>query len=64
MHESLPHRAGKRLVQAAGFACLFVSRTLPLPVAAIMLLALVQMASGPLVQTIVTELAPRTARAT
>jgi MFS family permease len=52
------------VVQAAAFACLFVSPALPSLVAAITLLALAQMMSGPLVQTIVTELAPRTAQAT
>ena len=51
-------------VQAAAFACLFVSPALPSLVAAITMLALAQMLSGPLVQTIVTELAPRTAQAT
>jgi MFS transporter, DHA1 family, tetracycline resistance protein len=52
------------VVQAAAFACLFVSPALPSLVAAITLLALAQMMSGPLVQTIVTEVAPRTAQAT
>ncbi len=50
--------------QAVAFACLFVSPALPSLVAAVTLLALAQMLSGPLVQTIVTELAPRTAQAT
>jgi DHA1 family tetracycline resistance protein-like MFS transporter len=51
-------------VQAMAFACLFVSAGLPWLVAAITLLALAQMLAGPLVQTIVTELAPRTGQAT
>jgi MFS transporter, DHA1 family, tetracycline resistance protein len=51
-------------VQAAAFACLLISPALPLLVAAVTLLALAQMLSGPLVQTIVTELAPRTGQAT
>lgn len=51
-------------MQAAAFACLFVSAGLPWLVAAMTLLALAQMLSGPLVQTIVTELAPRTGQAT
>jgi DHA1 family tetracycline resistance protein-like MFS transporter len=51
-------------VQAIAFACLFMSPALPSLVAAVTLLALAQMLSGPLVQSIVTELAPRTAQAT
>jgi MFS transporter, DHA1 family, tetracycline resistance protein len=51
-------------VQAAAFACLFVSAGLPWLVAAVTLLALAQMLAGPLVQTIITELAPRTGQAT
>lgn len=51
-------------VQTAAFACLLLSQALPSLVIAITLLALAQMLSGPLVQTIVTELAPRTAQAT
>jgi MFS transporter, DHA1 family, tetracycline resistance protein len=51
-------------VQAGAFACLLVSPALPSLVVAVTLLALAQMLSGPLVQTIVTELAPRTAQAT
>jgi DHA1 family tetracycline resistance protein-like MFS transporter len=51
-------------VQAAAFACLFMSAGLPWLVAAVTLLALAQMLSGPLVQTIITELAPRTGQAT
>jgi DHA1 family tetracycline resistance protein-like MFS transporter len=51
-------------VQAVAFACLFLPPTLPSLVAAVTLLALAHMLSGPLVQTIVTELAPRTAQAT
>jgi len=51
-------------VQALAFACLLVSPQLPLLVAAVTLLTLAGMLSGPLVQTIVTELAPRTGQAT
>ena len=51
-------------VQAVAFVCLFVSPALPWLVAAVTLLALAEMLSGPLVQTIVTELAPRTGQAT
>ena len=51
-------------VQALAFACLFISVGLPWLVAAVTLLALAQMLSGPLVQTIITELAPRTGQAT
>jgi predicted MFS family arabinose efflux permease len=51
-------------VQAAAFACLFISSALPMLVAAVTLLALAGMLSGPLVQTIITELAPRTGQAT
>jgi MFS transporter, DHA1 family, tetracycline resistance protein len=51
-------------VQAVAFACLFMSPALPSLVAAVTLLALAQMLSGPLVQTIVTELAPRAGQAT
>jgi DHA1 family tetracycline resistance protein-like MFS transporter len=51
-------------VQAAAFACLFVSAGLPWLVTAVTLLALAQMLSGPLVQTIIAELAPRTGQAT
>jgi MFS family permease len=51
-------------VQAAALVCLFVSPALPWLVAAVTLLALAQMLSGPLVQTIITELAPRTRQAT
>ena len=51
-------------VQAVAFACLFVSAGLPWLVAAVTLLALAQMLAGPLVQTIITELAPRTGQAT
>jgi DHA1 family tetracycline resistance protein-like MFS transporter len=50
--------------QAIAFACLLISPALPLLVAAVTLLALAQMLSGPLVQAIVTELAPRNAQAT
>jgi MFS transporter, DHA1 family, tetracycline resistance protein len=51
-------------VQAFAFACLFASPGLPLLVAAVTFLTLAEMLSGPLVQTIVTELAPRTGQAT
>jgi len=51
-------------VQAVAFACLFVSAGLPWLVAAVTLLALAQMLAGPLVQTIITELAPRSGQAT
>jgi len=51
-------------VQAAAFACLFMSAGLPWLVAAVTLLALAQMLAGPLVQTIITELAPRSGQAT
>jgi DHA1 family tetracycline resistance protein-like MFS transporter len=51
-------------VQAVAFACLFMSAGLPWLVAAVTLLALAQMLAGPLVQTIITELAPRTGQAT
>jgi DHA1 family tetracycline resistance protein-like MFS transporter len=51
-------------VQALAFVCLLVSPALPLLVAAVTLLTLAGMLSGPLVQTIVTELAPRTGQAT
>jgi MFS transporter, DHA1 family, tetracycline resistance protein len=50
--------------QAVAFGCLFVSPTLPSLVAAVTLLALAAMLSGPLLQTIVSELAPRSAQAT
>jgi MFS transporter, DHA1 family, tetracycline resistance protein len=50
--------------QVVAFGCLFVSPALPSLVAAVTLLAVAQMMSGPLVQTIITELAPRTAQAT
>jgi MFS family permease len=51
-------------MQAAALVCLFVSPALPLLVAAVTLLALGGMLSGPLVQTIVAELAPRSGQAT
>jgi hypothetical protein len=51
-------------VQAMAFACLFMSAGLPWLVAAVTLLALAQMLAGPLVQTIITELAPRSGQAT
>ena len=51
-------------VQALAFVCLLVSPALPLLVAAVTFLTLAGMLSGPLVQTIVTELAPRAGQAT
>lgn len=51
-------------MQAAAFGCLFLSPSLPSLVAAVSLLALAGMLTGPLVQSIVTELAPRNAQAT
>jgi MFS transporter, DHA1 family, tetracycline resistance protein len=51
-------------VQASAFACLLVSPALTFLVGAVTLLALAQMLSGPLVQTIITEIAPRNAQAT
>ncbi len=52
------------MMQAVALACLFVSPAPPLLVAAVTLLALGQMLSGPLVQTIISELAPRQGQAT
>jgi MFS family permease len=52
------------IAQAAGFACLLASAALPSLIAAVTLLALSAMLARPLVQAIVTELAPRTAQAT
>jgi MFS family permease len=49
---------------ALAFACLVVSPALPLLIAAVSLLALSDMLSGPLTQAIVSELAPRNAQAT
>jgi MFS family permease len=49
---------------ALAFAALLPSPGLPLLVAAVSLMALADMLSGPLAQTVVTELAPRNARAT
>ncbi len=51
-------------VQALAFVCLLVSPALPLLVAAVTFLTLAGMLSGPLVQTIVAELAPRSGQAT
>jgi DHA1 family tetracycline resistance protein-like MFS transporter len=51
-------------LQAVAFGCLLVAPALPLLVAAVTMLALGQMLSGPLVQTLITALAPRTAQAT
>jgi DHA1 family tetracycline resistance protein-like MFS transporter len=51
-------------VHTIAFACLLISPALPSLIAAVTLLALAQMLAGPLVQTIVTELAPRTGQAT
>jgi MFS family permease len=52
------------LLQVLAFACLLVSATLPLLIAAVTLLAFAAMLVRPLTQTIVTELAPANARAT
>jgi MFS family permease len=52
------------IAQALGFACLLASPSLPFLVGAVTLLAFSEMLFGPLTQTIVTELAPRNARAT
>lgn len=51
-------------IQALAFVCLLVSPGLAMLVAAVTLLTLAGMLSGPLVQTIVTELAPRAGQAT
>ena len=51
-------------LQALAFVCLLVAPALPLLVAAVTLLTLAGMLSGPLVQTIVAELAPRSGQAT
>jgi MFS transporter, DHA1 family, tetracycline resistance protein len=51
-------------IQAVAFACLLASPAVPSLIAAVTMLALAQMLSKPLVQTIVAELAPRTAQAT
>jgi MFS transporter, DHA1 family, tetracycline resistance protein len=51
-------------IQAVAFACLLASPAVPFLIAAVTMLALAQMLSKPLVQTIVAELAPRTAQAT
>jgi DHA1 family tetracycline resistance protein-like MFS transporter len=50
--------------QAVAFACLFGSSALPALIIAVTLLALAQMLTGPLIQAIVTELAPKNAQAT
>jgi MFS transporter, DHA1 family, tetracycline resistance protein len=52
------------LMQAVAFALLFVSPALVSLVPAVTLLALSQMLYGPLVQTIIAELAPKAAQAT
>jgi MFS family permease len=51
-------------IQAMAFACLLVSPMLLALIGAMTLLALSQMLSGPLVQVVVSELAPRSAQAT
>jgi MFS transporter, DHA1 family, tetracycline resistance protein len=51
-------------IQAAAFGCLVVSPALPSLIATVTLLALSEMLSGPLVRTIIAELAPRAAQAT
>jgi MFS family permease len=52
------------LMQSVAFALLFASPALASLVAAVTLLALSQMLYGPLVQTVITELAPKAAQAT
>jgi MFS family permease len=52
------------MAQALAFACLFVSPAVPLLVVAVTFLMLAEMLSGPLVQAIVTEIAPRAGQAT
>jgi MFS transporter, DHA1 family, tetracycline resistance protein len=52
------------LALALAFACLAVSPGLPFLIGAVSLMALSQMLSGPLVQAIVSALAPRNAQAT
>jgi MFS family permease len=52
------------VAQAAAFACLLISASLPLLIAAVTLLALSAMLVKPLTQAIVTERAPAHARAT
>jgi len=51
-------------IQAVALACLYISPGLSFLVAAVTLLTLGQMLSGPLVQTIIAELAPRRGQAT
>jgi MFS family permease len=52
------------VVLATAFGGLLFSSALPFLIAAVTLLALAQMLFGPLTQAIVTEMAPRNARAT
>lgn len=52
------------LAQALAFACLSASPALPFLIAAVSLMALADMLSGPVTQTIASELAPRNAQAT
>ncbi|MFZ3360114.1 MAG: hypothetical protein WA177_15265, partial [Xanthobacteraceae bacterium] len=52
------------VMQVIAFACLFASPALVSLIVAVTLLALSQMLYGPLVQTVITELAPKTAQAT
>lgn len=52
------------LAEALAFACLFASPALPLLIGAVSLMALADMLSGPVTQTIASELAPRNAQAT
>jgi MFS transporter, DHA1 family, tetracycline resistance protein len=52
------------LAQVAAFACLVISPAVPLLIGAMTLLALADMLSGPLSQTVVAELAPARAKAT
>lgn len=52
------------IAQALAFTCLVISPAVPLLIGAVTLLALADMLSGPLSQTIVAELAPPNAKAT
>ena len=63
-HERICDCAVERRMQAIAFTFLFVSPAVASLVAAVTLLALSQMLYGPLVQTVVAELAPKTAQAT
>jgi MFS transporter, DHA1 family, tetracycline resistance protein len=52
------------IAQALAFGCLVASPALPLLIGAVTLMAVADMLSGPLTQTIASELAPRNAQAT